>query len=262
VLDQAGLLHAVCPPLDGELTSVLLRELVSMERRYALRDWEPATLDGGQFTEAASRILYHQDSTNLNKTKGVASCLNYIEDSKLSHAYPDAKSARHTAKVLRAIYKFRSDRGAIHIAPGYTANQMDAKLLLDNARWVLAEILRVFWTTDQGAVAKAIRELIQFEIPVVGQYGDRLLVQRTDCTIEEEILILLHHAGEDGLSRTQIGEYVGRDPSSVTRALQRLISPRLRQIIKLGSSTYHLTDIGSRRVLQDLAEKLIPSKTR
>lgn len=257
--DKATLLAALSPPLDQVLTEQLLDEFVSIERRYALRDWEPATLDGGQFAEAAARLVYHQDSANLNRRRGVNRCLEYIEDptNNNTHAFPERKSSLHLCKVIRTVYKFRSDRGAVHIDPEYTANQLDARLVIENTRWILSEILRVFWQGDRRNVATAIRDIVEFDVPIIGEYDGTLLVQRTDCTTEEEILLLLYRAGESGLSRRQLGEYVQKDSSSVTKALKVLSSAKRRQVIVTAAGDFRLTDLGVQRVTRELSDKLL-----
>jgi hypothetical protein len=258
-LDKTSLLSAISPPLDPVLAEQLLNEFQSLEKRFILRDWEPATLDGGQLTEAASRIIYHQDSGKLNRTYSVHDCLKYVEDpaNGNSHSFPSRKSALHICKLLRTIYKFRSDRGAVHINPEYTANHLDSKLVLEGARWILSEILRLFWNGDRSLVADAIRQIVQFDAPIIGDYEGNLLVQRTDCTTEEEILILLHHAGVDGLPRSDIARFVKKHQSSVTRALTILCSSGTREVIRLNNGNYRLTDLGIRRVIMTLAPKLI-----
>ncbi len=258
-IDKNALLAAICPPLDQRLADQMVNEFISLERRYVLRDWEPATLDGGQFAEASARLLYHQDSGILNRRKGVNECLIYVEDRANSnpHAFPERKAALHISRVIRTIYKFRSDRGAVHIDPDYTANHLDSKLVLENCRWVISEFLRVFWTADRRQVAAAIRQIIQYDVPVIGVYDGCPLVQRVDCSAEEEVLILLHYAGEEGLSRTDIGSCVLRGAPAVTKALAALVSPRRRQVVRLRNRNYRLTDIGISRILNDLADKLI-----
>lgn len=257
-LSKPELVAELVPPLDAQLAEQLISEYMSLERRYVLSDYEPATLDGGQFAEVASRIIYHQDSGNLNKRRGVDRCLSYIEDptSQNSHNFPERKSSLHLCKVLRSIYKFRSDRGAVHIDPEYTANQLDAKLVVDNARWVLSEVLRVFWTGDRAIVAQTIREIIEYDVPIVADYEGRLLVQSTVCTTEEEVLILLYYAGESGLSRSQLGVYVEKVASAITKALKSLTSNSKRQVIQLKNKNYRLTDLGIIRVLDELGEKM------
>lgn len=249
--------NGLCPPLDNKLTEQLLNEFVSIERRFALRDWEPATLDGGQFTEAASRIIYNVDSGTLNYKKSVGSCLDYIENQNNSniHNYPDRKSALHTLRVLRSIYKFRSDRGAVHIDPNYSANHIDSKMVLENVRWVLSELLRMFWQKDREIISKVIREIVQYDFPIIGNYEGNLLLHITDCNTEEEILLLLHHSGEEGLSRKQLGIFVQKDNSQITRALNKLRSNKYREIIKLKNSNYRLTEPGIKRVRDSLFNK-------
>lgn len=258
-LDKDKLIQEMCPPLSDQLCKSLLLEFLSMEKRYFLRDWEPATLDGGQFAEAAARIIYHADAGTLNTRKSVNKCLKYVEDptGQNQHKYPDRKSVLHIAKVIRTIYKFRSDRGAIHIDPVYTSNQLDSKLLIENSRWILSEILRIFWKGDRARISRIIRELLRYEVPSIGEFGDKLLVQRTDCTVEEEILILLHYAGESGMSRNQLGEFIKGSQSAITKALRRLISKSFRQVIHISSGNYIITDRGIKRVIEELAPKLL-----
>ena len=85
---------------------------------------------------------------------------------------------------------------------------MDAKFIIEVVRWLMNETLRIFWTGDREKVAKAIREILQFDVPCVGKFEDVIMVQRTDLTPDEEVLVLLHFAGETGFTRTQLGKYV------------------------------------------------------
>lgn len=167
------------------------------------------------------------------------------------------RDAIHLARVLRTAYKFRSERGGVHISPTYTPNHMDAKLIVEHARWALNETLRIFWVGDREAAAKAIREVLQFDVPAVGLFENILLVQRTDLTVEEEILVLLHYAGESGFTRTELGQHVKRAAPNVTRSLQKLTASDCRQVIVLGAGRYRLTDLGSKRVREQLAAKLL-----
>lgn len=255
-LDKKFIRKNISPPLDSILTEQLINEYVSLGKRYLLGDWEPATLDGGQFVEAASRILYHIDSSNLNRRKGVNNCLDYIENANAQHNYPDRRSTIHTAKALRAMYKFRSDRGAIHIDPTYDANHLDSKFIMDNAKWVIAEILRIFWKGRKTDISKLIRDIIQYDIPCIRVVEGRILVQRTDCTVEEEILIILYFIGEDGAGREFLKRSIPKHPTSINLALRQLSSPKKRMIIQKNSGNFILTDIGIKYVMFTLSDKI------
>jgi len=146
LIEKRQLIARLSPPLDNLLVTQLLDEFVSLERRFIQRDWEPAELDGGQFCEILARILYHQDSGTLNRTKDFGDCSDYIENSAVAHSVVPRHDAIHIVRVLRLIYKFRSQRGGVHISPTYTPNQMDAKMIVENVRWCMNETLRIFGT--------------------------------------------------------------------------------------------------------------------
>lgn len=237
LVEKAALVQAIAPPLDRFLASQLLDEFISLERRFIQRDWEPAELDGGQFCEVLARIIYHQDSGNLNLSKPYEDCIKYIENEQVPHAVQPRRDALHIIAAIKVAYKFRSQRGGVHITPTYQANQMDAKFIIEVVRWLMNETLRVFWQGDRERVAKAIREILQFDVPCVGKYEDQLMVQRTDLSVDQEILVLLHFAGEAGFTRNDLGKWVRFAAPRITEALQRLTSPTVRQVILLVSGT-------------------------
>ena len=78
----------------------------------------------------------------------------------------------------------------------------------------------------------------------------------TNCTIEEEILLLLHNAGESGMNRTEIGSSIPKPASSVTRSLQAVCSSEKREVTQRANGTYVLTPNGARRIHQQLSGKL------
>src|SRR5213083_169677 len=126
LIDKATLVLQLAPPLDLDLTTTLVEEFISQERRFIQRDWEPAQLDGGQFCEVLARILYHQDSGTLNPNKDFDECVKYIWDEKNqnTHAMLPRQNSIHMSRVLRTTYKFRSQRGGVHISPTYKPNHM------------------------------------------------------------------------------------------------------------------------------------------
>jgi hypothetical protein len=259
LVEKQFLIGKISPPCDEFLANQLIDEFISIERRFIQRDWEPAELDGGQFCEILARILYHIDSGNLNLSKSFDDCKKHLENDAVSHNITPRHTALHLIKVLHTIYKFRSQRGAVHISPTYTPNHMDSKLIIESVRWCLFESLRFFWNGSSNEVAKSIRELLQFDVPCIGLFENIILVQRTDLKIEEEIVVLLHYAGEVGFSRKEIGKYSMGSAPAITSAIQKLKSAKLRQIIQLKNGNYRLTDLGSRRIREELAEKLLLS---
>lgn len=257
LVEKSALLNSIAPPLDALLANQLLDEFISLERRFIQRDWEPAELDGGQFAELLARILYHQDTGNLSPNKEFKHCCQYIEDESQKHLITLRRDALHLVVILKAIYKFRGQRGAVHITPDYAANQMDSKVMIEQVRWCMNETLRIFWQGDRELVAKAIREILQFDVPCVGIFENIILVQRTDLSPSDEVLVLLHFAGEVGFDRKELGKYVMAAAPRVTEALARLESAKVRQVVKLTTGKFRLTDLGSKYIRENLADKLL-----
>lgn len=253
-----ALLNDICPPVDKVLAESLLHEFLDIERRYILGDWEPTALNGGQFAEIASRIIYHIDSNNINRKKSVNDCLTYIEDITNSnpHSFPQRRTALHICRVIRTIYKFRSQRGAIHIDPDYTANELDSALIISLGRWLMSEILRIFWSGKSEEVSQIIREIVRYEVPAIINIDERQLVLHTGCSVEEEVLLLLHNAGETGLSRTNIGKSIPKPAQRISDALKSLISANKREIVQMDNKMYVLTPNGTRRIHNELSDKL------
>jgi len=102
-----------------------------MQQRFLAGDWKPAELDGGRLCEAVSRALYQLDSGVITHSELPGTLGDWLEDfnKKRSHALAEG-DRRHFCKAIRLAYKFRSDRGPVHISPIYTANYMDSMLIL------------------------------------------------------------------------------------------------------------------------------------
>jgi hypothetical protein len=180
---------ALSKTIDPQFAEQLVDQFVAGEEAFLLKKWKYSELDGGRFTEVAARIIYSVDSSNLSRAKSVDDCLKYIDNEQVPHAFPERQGAIHLAKVLRAIYKLRSQRGAVHVSPAYTANEIDSRMILESVRWVLADLLRVFVMTDREMVAGIVRDLARFPQPLIRNIGDEPLLQSVTFTTEEEILV-------------------------------------------------------------------------
>jgi len=257
LVEKKNLISSISPPVDQFLATQLVDEFVSMEKRYIQRDWEPTELDGGQFAEILARTIYHLDSGNLNLSKSFDDCHRYIDNEQVPHSLQPRSNAKHLFAVIKTIYKFRSDRGAVHISPTYTANHMDSKFLIESVRWSMNEALRLWSRNSKDEVAKQIRELLQFDVPSIGNFEGVVIVQRTNLKCDQELLLLLHYAGEKGYSRKELGRHCQKSPTSITLALQELASPNKKQIIQLPNSNYRLTDLGSKHIRENLSDQLL-----
>lgn len=67
----------------------------------------------------------------------------------------------------------RSQRGAVHISPSYRPNHMDSKYLIEAVRWCLTDTLRTLWNGDREEVARAIRAVLQCDVPLLEWFNSR-----------------------------------------------------------------------------------------
>lgn len=245
---------ALAAEVDGKLASQLVEEAASLEEAFMLRKWKYTELDGGRFAEVAARIVYAADSGNVNRTKSVDDCLKYIENPQVVHQFPEPQAATHLARVIRAIYKLRSQRGAVHVSPTYTANEIDSRLIVEAARWVLADILRILIKTNRDEIAAIIRALARFPQPLVRVYDGVPLLQSVSFTAEEEVLAHLLNA-EDGLTVSDLTAAIPKDSSGVRRAVKKLAGAPMRQVT-IRSGRCIITDLGVSRIEDRIAREL------
>jgi hypothetical protein len=240
------LISSLSGAVDPNLAKQLIEEAQALEESFLLKRWKYSELDGGRFAEVAARIIYAADSNNTSLTKSVDDCLKYIDNNQVAHNFPEPQTAIHISKVIRAIYKLRSQRGAVHVSPTYTANEIDSRLIIECVRWVLAELLRLFLQIDRQEVAALVRDLARFPQPLIREYENIPLLQDVTFTAEEEVLAHLLESSR-GMTTAELISVIPKDPSGVRRAVLKLSNARTRQIVSR-SSTWIITDLGTERI--------------
>jgi hypothetical protein len=231
---------------EPRLAAQIFQEATDLEEAFALKRWKYTELDGGRFAEVAARIIYGIDSGRFNLTKGVDECLKYLDNDQVPHHFPDRQSANQLTRILRAVYKLRSQRGAVHVSPTYTANEIDSRMVVEGVRWVLAELLRIFVTSDQGALVAAIEELSRFPYALIRNYGGQPLVQNIHLTAEEEVLVHLLN-NREGMIVSRLIQVIPKDPTGVRRAVKNLAGGKVRQVVSVGDK-WQITDLGIGRI--------------
>lgn len=245
--------------LDASLVRLGIESYIEMQQRFLAGDWQPAELDGGRLCEAISRCLYQMDAGRVSHTKSVKDIREYLIDEKnvLSHRL-GLKDRKHIAKVIEVVYKFRSDRGAVHISTEYDANYMDSMLVIHSCKWILAEFLRLAWNQDRKVIAETIAQLVQLEHSLIHELDGKPLVLAQNISAPHEILLLLNHAPNNRLSRSEIQSSIHHHTAAnVGTALNRLIANR--DIRDAGNSEVALTPNGQQRVIQEILPKYAPN---
>jgi hypothetical protein len=176
----------------AELVDALLTAYAEIEGNYALGKWKASELDAGHFVEAARRILefelFEKKYTPIGKDlpKFVPDELKrYVEQGKGDEAF-----RIHIPRILWGVYGIRNKRGIAHVGT-VSPNEMDATLILYDAKWVLAEFIRQASGLSPDETQRLVDEIIERRLSVLWKHGDvtRVLVQ---LTAREQVLVLLY----------------------------------------------------------------------
>lgn len=242
--------------LDPSLSVAVVGSYVEMQQRFMAGDWKPAELDGGRLCEAVARSLLQFDTGTISHSELPGSICDTLRNKKIPHNLQD-KDRDHVCRVMGTIYKFRSDRGAVHISPVHTANAVDAMLVLHAGKWLFAELLRLTWNTDRRVVGEVIAQLAQLETSLVHELDGRPLVLARGISAPEEVLLLVSHAPNNRLSRAEIRELApNQRPQTISTAISRLVSSK--ELRDAGNGDVALTPLGQKRLREEVLPKYSP----
>jgi len=239
--------------IDNSLAKATVESYVEMQQRFLIGDWAPSQLNGGRLCEAVARSLFYLDTGKVNHKKLPGEICDYLVDQKQPHTLT-TKDRHHIAKVIGVVYKFRSDRGAVHISPVHTANHMDSVLILHAGKWAFGELLRLAISQDPQTVGEIIEQLVQLEHSLIHEIDGKPLVLMKRISAPYEILVLLHHSTSNRLSRDQLREFCSNKSPNVATAITRLINDK--DIRPVEDGTLVITPKGQKRVIEEIMPKL------
>jgi hypothetical protein len=178
--------------LPASLRAELLSTLQTIVNNYRERRWEPAELNGGKLCEVVYTILRgHVDGTF---PASASKPPNMFEACKaLEHSPGFPKSVRvQLPRMLVALYDIRNNRGVGHVGGEVDPNFMDATAVLGMAKWVVAELVRIFHKLDPDQAQAIVEALTVREVPLVWEVDGRRRVLDPSLTVKARTLLLLY----------------------------------------------------------------------
>lgn len=191
---------ALAPPaVLGGLPAVLRRELIDelnkIERHYREGRWEPAELDAGRLAEVVYSIVKgHLDGKMPPKSYKPALMVQAIQKLEQYPATAGPRSLRILIpRVLLGVLDIRNDRDVGHVGGEVPSNHMDATYVLGAAKWLVAELVRVFHQVDVRTATAFVEALIERDTPAVWEVvpGTKRVLN-TKMGAEDKVLLLLH----------------------------------------------------------------------
>jgi hypothetical protein len=128
-LTPEQLIQQLSSGLDPANARSAVQSYVDLQQRFLAGDWKPAELDAGRLCEGVTRCLLELDQGTVTHRWLPGKIGDELREKSRAHNL-GSQDREHTLKVIETIYKFRSDRGAVHISPIYTANYMDSMLVV------------------------------------------------------------------------------------------------------------------------------------
>lgn len=243
--------------VDSNLAKSAVEDYIDMQQRFLAGDWKPTELNGGRLCEAVARCIHQLDTGSVTHSKLPGKICERLEDETVPHIL-GVKDRHHLAKAIGVLYKFRSDRGAVHISTIYSANEMDSVLVLHVGKWIFSELLRLAWNKDRQVIADTIQRIVRLEHSLIHELDGKPLVLAKGISAKEEILLLLNHATENRLSKNAIRDSAHQKPANVSVAISRMLKDK--EIRIADNDDVVLTPVGQKRIFEEIIPKLNPYK--
>lgn len=188
----------------GHLPDTLRQELLdafnNIVTNFRENKWEPSELNGGKLCEVAYSILRgHVDGNYPSHSSKPG---NMVDDCKAFEKAPNTfpRSVRiQIPRMLIALYEVRNNRGVGHVGGEVDPNHMDASVVLNMSKWVVAELVRIFHDIDTKAATEVVELLTERELPIIWQVNGKKRILKPGLSMKDKTLLLLY-------SETSIGE--------------------------------------------------------
>jgi hypothetical protein len=207
------------------LAATIVQAFRDIESNYALGKWKVSELDAGHFVEGARRILEH---SLFGTFTPIGKSLPGFDDKELKR-YEQAPGSDEfrilIPRVLKSIYGVRNKRGVGHLGT-VSPNEMDATLILNSAKWVLAELLRLASGLSTSEAQIAVDHVIERRLSVLWKHDGVTRVLQSGLPARDQALILLYdeNGQADEVLRSSI-EYSNK--SMFRTMLKKLHAKRL-----------------------------------
>jgi hypothetical protein len=131
-------------------------------------------------------------------------------------------------RMVIALYEIRSNRGVGHAGGDVDPNHMDALVVIEMSKWLVAELIRLFHAVDTRTAALMVERLITRTVPVVWEAGEVRRVLNPKLSMKAQTLVLLYSAAKPVNDR-ELAKWVEYSNSSMfrTRVLMPLHQQRL-----------------------------------
>lgn len=178
--------------LHAGLRAELVATLNEISTNFRQSRWEPSELNGGKLCEVVYSIVKGEADGSFpvasSKPRNmVSACQQLEQETQLP------RSLRiQVPRMIIALYEIRNNRGVGHVGGEVNPNHMDAVAVLYMAKWLVAELIRVFHCVDTATATEMVDALVEREVQVVWLVDGRKRVLLEKLTLRNKTLLLLY----------------------------------------------------------------------
>jgi hypothetical protein len=212
-----GSVATVLGTLPEALRTELFDAFNQIIKNFRERRWEPAELNGGKLCEVVYTILKaYADGTypaKAKKPKNMVLACQQLENEALNAP----RSIRiQIPRMLIALYEIRNNRNVGHVGGDVDPSHMDAVCVLQMAKWVMAELVRVLHDVSTDEATAVVDGLVDRETPLIWEVNGKKRILNTKLGMRAKTLILLH-ASNGPAAEADLVSWVEHSNASVYR---------------------------------------------
>lgn len=215
--------------IDGPLFDALLEAYQELKSHYYLGKHKPSELEGAHFCEVVVRIL---DFVTTSTYAPLGAPLAKLDGAWLQK-YSNLPQGRHSDSIrihipraVFAIYGIRNRRGVGHIGGDVKPNLADATFVVATCDWILAELVRLDYTSSLAEAQKLVDSLVVRKVPLLQDFDGFLKVLNPQLSVPDQTLAILYQKNGEGSTRQELRQWVQTTPANLSKALSRLIHQR------------------------------------
>ena len=188
-----GLFSAIPQTLRDEL----FESFQNIVRNFSENRWEPAELNGGKFSEVVYTII--EGALNGNYAVKAKKPPNFVEACRAIekiNTITTIKGERSLRilipRLLPYLYEIRNNRGVGHVGGEVNPNHMDATSVLSSAKWVMAELVRIFHAVTIKEAQDSVDAMTERHLPFVWGIDQTKRVLDNGMKKSDQLLVLLY----------------------------------------------------------------------
>lgn len=237
--------------IPSGLREPLLEEYDSIIQAYYEGRWSPVELSGGRFCEVVYTIIEGHASGTYAQTPSkprnfVGACRSLESNTGIPRSFQIL-----IPRILPALYEVRNNRNVGHVGGDVDPSRMDAGFVVETAKWVLAELIRVFHSTTPEEADRAVQQLATITVPAIWDGEDIRRVLNPKTSLKNQVLLFASTAS-GGTTLEELERFIEpKTAGYLTRTVKSLHSKRLVEFTE-GNGLVRILPPGAKEVEKEI----------